>query len=407
MLLEKTLETIVTRLRSEISTHERQQKELEQLRLAAEKAAQAKSIFLANMSHEIRTPLGLILGFAEELVSSSQLTPANSYLIHTIQRNSEMLGRLINDILDFSKIEAGQMEFSVGPINCCHFLDEIEVLLKSKCSEKNLLFHKDILTSLPHCFFSDEVRIKQVLMNLICNAVKNTEKGGLVLKVSYSQANSLLYFDVIDSGQGIPLNCQSDIFQTYMQVHKDKPGSGLGLPLARSLARSLEGDLKLIKSRPGEGSWFRAEIKNQKSFQNHASSSQENDAIPLHGPPDLRGWKVLVVDDLIDNIRLLECILKRTEAYVDSTTSSLEAIEKVQFVKYDLILLDLMMPEMDGFETLKKLRAAGFLGPVWAVSAHAMAKDISQCLEAGFAQHISKPLQRLDFYQHLQTMLPQ
>ena len=417
MLLEKfpsqapqdseNLEDIVSHLRSEISFHKRQHKELEYSKLSAEKAAEAKSVFLANMSHEIRTPLGLIVGFAEELISSSQVTPANRYLIHTIQRNSEMLARLISDILDFSKVEAGQMEFAVGSIHCCHFLEEVEILLNKKCSEKNLLFHVDILSQLPQFFYSDEIRIKQVLMNLICNAVKHTESGRIILKVCYSEANSLLYFDLVDSGEGIPLDRQSDIFQVYTQLHKDKPGSGLGLPLARNLARSLEGDLKLVRSRPGEGSWFRAEIKNQLAFHQEGQPTHQFRPCPPTSHPNLSGWKVLVVDDLIDNVRLLECILKPTQALVDSTTSSIEALEKIKTVNYDLILLDLMMPEMNGFKTLKKFQELGFSGKIWAVSAHAMPKDINHCLESGFAEHISKPIQRMDFYQRLQTFLPQ
>ncbi len=403
----QNLESIVSHLRSEIVQREHDQKVLQQAKFSAEKSAEAKSIFLANMSHEIRTPLGLILGFAEELVNSSQLTPDNRYLILTIQRNSEMLARLINDILDFSKVEAGQMEFAVGSINCCHLLDEIEVLLKAKCTEKNLYYQKDILTSLPQYFYSDEVRIKQVLQNVICNAVKNTDAGGITIKVSYSQAHSLLSFDVIDSGAGIPIGRQADIFQVFKQLHKDKPGSGLGLPLSRDLARGLKGDLKLVRSQPGEGSWFRAEIKNQIAFHQGDHATHAIDVARSPCPPNLTGWNVLVVDDLIDNVRLLKCILGPTQASVDMTTSSQQALEKIKTVNYDLILLDLIMPEMNGFKTLEKLREQGFSGKVWAVSAHAMPKDIRHCLDAGFEQHISKPIQRMDFYQRLQTLLHQ
>lgn len=407
MLLQdsKNLAATVTQLQNEITLHKQQNKDLESSKLSAEKSAELKSAFLANMSHEIRTPLSLIVGFAEELINSSQVTAANKYLIHTIQQNSEMLSRLIGDILDFSKVEAGQMQFAVGPINCRHFLDEVEILLNKKCTEKNLLFHTDVLSSLPQFFYSDEIRIKQILMNLACNAIKHTESGGIILKVCYSEPNSLLYFDLIDSGEGIPLDRQTDIFQVYTQLHKDSPGSGLGLPLARNLARSLEGDLKLVRSRPGEGSWFRAEIKNQLAFYQQSLPTPQLRSCPTSGKPNLSGCKVLVVDDLIDNVHLLECILKPTQAQVDSTTSSYEALKKIQNNKYDLILLDLMMPEMNGFQTLEKFQEVGFTGKIWAVSAHAMPKDISQCLELGFTQHIAKPIQRMDFYQRLQTLL--
>ena len=392
-------------MQNEISLRECYQKALEKSKLNAEKSTEAKSIFLANMSHEIRTPLSLILGFAEELINSSELTPSNRYLIHTIQSNSEMLARLINDILDFSKIEAGKMDFNVGLIKTCPFIDELENLFKTKCSEKSLTFRKEILTWLPQYFYSDEVRIKQILMNLVCNSLKYTDKGGVILKLSYNQTNSLLHFDVIDTGEGIPLNLQSNVFQMFKQLHKDKPGSGLGLSLSRNLARGLEGDLKLVLSKPGGGTWFRAEIKNQMTFQRSQLVPSACSSTVSHSPPDMTGWKVLIVDDLIDNIRLLECILRPTKAILDSTTSSKKALQKVQACKYDLVLLDLIMPEMNGFKTLEKLSELHFSGQIWAVSAHAMTKDIKRCLEAGFSQHISKPIQRADFYQKLQCLV--
>ncbi len=402
---QKSLESTVALLEHKLAISKSYERELEESKLKAEKSAAAKSNFLANMSHEIRSPLGLILGFTEELVKSNQFNPDNRYLIHTIQSNSKMLERLINDILDFSKVEAGKLDYDVAPINCCHFIDELEVTFKAICADKKLLFHKDILTTLPDYFYSDGVRIKQVLMNLVCNAVKHTVNGGLVLKISYSEPNSLLYFDLIDSGAGIPFHSQADIFQMFKQLNKDSPGCGLGLPLSRNLARGLEGDLKLVRSRPHEGSWFRVEIKNQKNLQNLARLNPEIIQKPCVNPPQMNAWKILVVDDLIDNVRLLDCILRPTKAIVEGTTSASEALQKVKTFKYDLILLDLMMPEMNGFKALDQLRALGFCGEIWAVSAHAMKSDITESLQAGFSQHISKPIDRQDFYQKLQNLM--
>ena len=164
---QKSLEDTVAYLEHELTKSKTYGKELEKSKLIAVKSAAAKSTFLANMSHEIRSPLGLILGFTEELIKSNHLNPDNKYLIQTIQSNSKMLARLINDILDFSKIEAGKLDFDVAPIHCCHFIDELEITFKAICTEKRLFFHKDILTTLPDCFYSDAVRIKQVLMNLV------------------------------------------------------------------------------------------------------------------------------------------------------------------------------------------------------------------------------------------------
>jgi signal transduction histidine kinase/CheY-like chemotaxis protein len=402
-LNQHSLQETVSQLQNEISLRERYEKELEHSKKIAEQATEYKSIFLANMSHEIRTPLGLILGFTEELIESSQLNPANRHLIHIIKRNSEVLARLINDILDISKIEAGKLDFDIAPIPSLEFAKDLETNFQAKCTEKALVFHLDLLTALPEYFYSDEVRIKQILLNLVSNAIKHTDTGGLILKMSYNEANNLLTFDVVDSGEGISPDLHGEIFELFKQLHKGKPGTGLGLALSRNLARGLEGDLKLVRSRPGEGTWFRVEIKNQrdKAVVGHTQERHVPEKVPA---PDLTGWKILIVDDLIDNIRLLEAILRPTKAITDATISAKQAVQKVKSMKYDLILLDLLMPEQDGFKTLDQLREAGHIGEVWAVSAHAMKTDVIDCTQAGFNEHVSKPIPRNEFYQKLKRL---
>ena len=311
-----------------------------------------------------------------------------------------MLARLINDILDFCKIEAGLLDFDINEIQTVHFLEEMDTIFNSKCAQKRRPFQIEILTPLPDTFCSDEMRIKQILLNLLCNALKHTEDGPLILKISYDEKLSLFYFEVIDTGGGILAHQQKDIFEKFKQLHKDKPGSGLGLPLSLNLARGLQGDLILKYSEAHKGSCFQASIKNQQPPVKLGVEARCHNADALM--PCLKGRRLMIVDDLADNIRLLECILGPTEAFIDSTTSVQVALKKFQTSSFDLILLDLIMPEMDGFQALDLFRSAGFTGEVWAVYANAMKTQKKDCLKAGFSQHISKPIQRKGFYKKLQ-----
>lgn len=396
--LEKTVQS----LKSEIAVIKKHEQQLEDCRRKAERAAEYKSQFLANMSHEIRTPLSLILGFTEELIGSTQLDAANMSLVNIIRRNSEALERLIADILDLSRIESGNFEYAIHPIQTADFLKNLSIEASAKCQEKGLPCEIIPSNSLPPSFLSDEVRLKQILMNLICNSAKYTSRGSVRVNIGFDNSSQNLLFDIIDTGEGIPLEQQQRIFDVFKQgSNRSKPGTGLGLPLSRKLARGLGGDVTLIHSRPKEGAWF--QVKIPKSQVATTPTPPSHWGTPTE-PPDLSTWKILIIDDLEDNIKLLESILKPTHAVVESTTSAAESIKKLARTRYDLILVDLHMPEMDGFETLRRARESGCDSHIWAVSASAMQKDLMETQAAGFGAHVTKPIRRHEFYQKLSRL---
>jgi CheY-like chemotaxis protein len=309
-------------------------------------------------------------------------------VIHCHQMGSQMELSLDYIIERYSESTA-QSPIDLEMVTTAVFLKDLKDYFQIKCIENDLIFHMDVLTPLPEFVLTDPRRINQIFHNLISNSIRHTIKGGILLKVSYSDLSQLLYFDVIDSGEGIPEKFQPSIFDVFQinSPHK-KFGCGLGLPLSRDTARALKGDLKLLRSFPGEGAWFRLEVKNQAAEK-------------AVSPPYLESWKIMLVDDLVDNLRSLEVILKPTKAIIDSTTSPAEAVQNLREKPYDLFLVDLQMPEMDGFETLAAARQAGFKGEIWAVSAYATKSDMVRCHEAGFAEHISKPTLRSDLYDKL------
>lgn len=365
-------------------------------------ANRAKSDFLAQMSHEIRTPLGAILGFSELLLESGDDEDTRRETVEIILRNGQNLLQIVDEILDMSKVEAGKLAIENLFFSLTGLLAELENIFTAKAREKGLKLHFIFDRHLPKEVRTDPSRLRQILINIIGNAIKFTQAGHVSLIVRL--ANSLdgkhvLEFTVMDTGVGISAEHQSLLFKPFSQadssISRRFGGTGLGLALSRQLARLLQGDLVLTKSEPGKGSTFtlRIAVDMKESVQPVQGKAGPNQASPS---PQLQlsNIHVLLVDDSSDNRLLMTKILKSMGATVDIATNGREAIEKALGNRHDLILMDMQMPIMDGYAAARSLRELGFLKPIIALTANAMNSERSRCLEAGCDDFHPKPIDR-------------
>ncbi len=371
-------------------------------------AREAHAKFLANMSHEIRTPINVVVGMNEMILRESHNETVREYA-NNIQRASNMLLGLVNDVLDFTKIESGQLDLVEDNYSLCSLIQDELLLLTSRIGDKPIATHMDIDSGLPAKLYGDELRIKQVLTNLLSNAVKYTQEGSITLKV-FSQPidkdNLLLSFSVIDTGAGIKEEDLPKLFYSFKRLELAKnrtiEGTGLGLNIAQQLATLMQGTIT-VESEYGIGSSFTLSIPQKivdyepiGSFENAilAYSQENNISAKYFTAPDA---SVLVVDDNSMNLALMKGLLKRTQMKVDFAASGKECLTLTKKKFYHIILLDHMMPELDGVETLHMLRADK-LNPnqntvVIALTANAVAGCREMYLEYGFHDYFSKPIQ--------------
>jgi signal transduction histidine kinase/ActR/RegA family two-component response regulator len=374
--------------------------ELEKARAEAENANRAKSAFLANMSHEIRTPLGAIMGFGELLKDHSTGAEESAQFIDTIIRNGQELTRLIDDILDLSKVEAGKVDLEKIPIDVGSFMESISNSLAPRAKQKGISLDINIAPGLKTAV-TDPTRLRQVLTNIVDNAIKFTAKGSVTVSarlIPGFHKSSLLQFAVKDTGIGLTRTEQARLFQPFSQADSSTTrrygGTGLGLALAQKLAKALGGEIFIAETAPGKGSTF---IVNVDSGLKEDENDSLSPAVRLNvvarvGQSDLAGLNILVAEDAIDNQELIRRILHRAGAMVDLVGNGAEAVERALAYSYDLVLMDIQMPIMDGFDATKELRKRGFGQPIIALTAHAMREQVDQCLRAGCDDHLSKPL---------------
>ncbi|CAN5652587.1 hypothetical protein BH10BDE1_BH10BDE1_26430 [soil metagenome] len=367
----------------------------------ARNANAAKSQFLANMSHEIRTPLGAIMGFVSLLRDESLSRKDHDGFLSVIERNSVQLLRIIDDILDLSKVEAGMMLIENIDFSLPELMTDFSSLLGFKAREKGIGFFSRAVTPLPRIVNSDPTRLRQILMNIVGNAVKFTDKGSVDLQVGYQ--DGFLEFVVKDSGRGISAEQEQNLFQPFSQadtsITRKYGGTGLGLVLTRSLAEALGGSFKLRESAVDKGSTFVARIKvqvpkNAEFVQGLGFSAEPIRTVPV--PGQLGGMSVLLVEDSPDNQELISIFLARAGAKVDIASDGEQGYQKALSGHYDAVLMDVQMPIMDGITALKKLRASGYGTPVVALTAHAMKEERIRCLAAGFNDFLSKPVTKED-----------
>lgn len=389
-----------------VRAEEHQEELLNSLRIAkdeAERANTLKSMFLANMSHEIRTPLGAMIGFADLLRDPDISARERASYIDILIRNGEQLSIVINDILDLSKVEAGHMKLEVIPADPNTLVTDVLSLLRMKAKEKDLLLEYSPGSSVPSRIGSDPVRVRQILVNLISNAIKFTQTGGVKVTSFYSEraeGNHEMGFDISDTGIGVDPEHAQHIFDMFVQADGSMTrrfgGTGLGLALSRKLARALGGDVTLLQTSSGKGSTFRFTFKDQPLLksdivQNTERESQETKA---KSPSEnaLAGIRVLVVDDAADNRQLIDCYLSKQGAIIESAENGLDGLQKALKSDFDVVLMDIQMPVMDGYTATQMLRERGYYRPIVALTAHAMTEVRKKCFNIGCSDHLTKPI---------------
>ncbi len=377
---------------------------------AAQDESQAKSEFVANISHEIRTPMTAILGYSENLRDPTLSPAARDLAIETIWRNGQHLLELINNILDVSKIEAGKLLIEYTDFSPAEILTEVATMMNARVERAGLRLTLACDGAVPDRIRSDRTRLKQILVNLVGNAIKFTELGGVQVVARYltDLAEPLLEIDVIDTGIGID-ECQLAILgQPFVQADASMTrrfgGTGLGLSISRRLAELLGGGLS-IRSEFGKGSTFTLRIaagKVARSAMHTDMTAAARRGAEVAPPPPVSPripCRILLAEDGIDNQRLLAFVLQKAGAEVTIAENGLIAVDSALAAlqarqPFDVILMDMQMPVLDGYAATSMLRDAGYTGPIVAVTAHAMTEDRERCLGAGCDRFATKPIDR-------------
>ncbi len=390
----------------EAQVHERTEACDEASRLA-HSATEAKSAFLAKMSHEIRTPMSAILGFTDLLLDPDTEEARRSDAIETIRRNGRHLLNLINDILDLSKIEAGRLEIERLPVKTRTLIRDMVDLLRIRAESRHTTLATELVGEIPEQFETDPTRLKQALVNLIGNAIKFTEGGNVRVRVECDRDAEKITFHVIDNGIGMTSAQVSRIFQPFSQAEPSTTrrfgGTGLGLAITKSIAELLDGEIG-VKSEPGKGSTFSLTVATG-SLGGIANLS-ELDEERYQPTPRLEmiahiDGRVLLVEDGPDNQAIISYMLRRAGAEVMLASNGREGGELALAASrarrpFDVILMDMDMPILDGYEATRWLREEGYQGQVIALTAHAMKGDLDKCLAAGCDHYMSKPVERED-----------
>jgi PAS domain S-box-containing protein len=387
----------------EITESKRVERELASAMKAAEAASRSKSEFLANMSHEIRTPMTAILGFAEMLQNKTPKECEEIGCVQIIRRNALHLLELINEILDLSKIEASKMNVECIACNVPELLADVIALMRPRASEKGLAFGVTFVGPIPVLIQTDPMRLRQILVNLLGNAIKFTKIGKIQMRVSDTRAGGdriALCVEVIDSGIGMTSDQLERLFQPFTQgdasITRKFGGTGLGLTISQRLARLLNGDVTVASS-IGIGSTFMLKIDGGPSAGVEMLKDLTEETLPvqtrdsLHHTINLSG-RILLVEDGRDNQRLLRTLLTDAGAVVAIAENGQIGVELATTQPFDLILMDMQMPLMDGYAATSELRRLGIKTPIIALTAFAMAEDRGRCMAIGCTAYLSKPV---------------
>lgn len=398
-----TVEDITARLKADT--------ELVEAKQSAEAAMNAKSQFLANMSHEIRTPLTAIIGFTEALRDERQHSADELHCLDVILNNGRHLLDIINGILDLSKIDAGALAIERTSFNLVELIEEVRLMFAPRIAEKALSFSVKYDWPLPLTMISDPLRLKQVLINLLSNAIKFTDKGWIELKVRYTTKHKRLVFTIADSGIGIEPEALDNLFKPFSQANESITrqfgGTGLGLNISAHLVHALGGIIE-VASEPQKGSTFSfyitPEFDGAPSFitempgDEAAAVQHQQKQIKLTG-------RVLFADDALDNRRLVDHLLRKVGVETVLVEDGQQAIDTALSDEFDLILLDVQMPNVDGLSAARALRQAGLRTPIVSLSAGAMTSDVLKAIDAGCSMHLAKPFTKESFMGMLQKFL--
>lgn len=395
------------------------EEKLKEAQRSAEAANDAKTHFLANMSHEIRTPLNAIMGFTELLLDSSIPMDEKMRSVAIVRRNCQQLLKIVNEILDISKVEAGELVTEKIETNLVDLLNEVKTLMAVQAGKKNIELKFEAMSRIPATIVTDSTRLRQILLNIIGNALKFTNEGSVTVQTRYTanmDGQSFLHFEVTDTGVGISPDVAEKIFQPFSQADTSTTrlfgGTGLGLALSRRLARALGGDVRLKNTGSGKGSTFvvtiEAEIPNGSEWVTPDEKSTPVEVIAPSEIPEaqrLNGKRILLVEDAEDNQFLIKQFLSRTGAVIDVANNGEEGVNKALNNEYEVVLMDIQMPYVDGYQATSRLRSAGYKKPIIALTAHALVEEREKCLKTGCTGHLTKPINRQQLIESLVSIV--
>ena len=404
--LANAFNEMATKLEHNINALTRSEEKQKVSKEIAENSLAVKEHFMANMSHEIRTPMNAVMGFTK-LLEDTNLDHHQQEIVHAIKVSSQSLMTLINDILDYSKIESGKIVLEHIPFSVKNIFESLQVILKQKAEEKKIALKFDFDNKIPDLVVGDPTRLMQILINLGDNAIKFTEKGSVETSVlrldAYDESRMALAFRVKDTGNGIPADKFSEIFERFTQVSAETTrkygGTGLGLSIVKGLVEMQNGTLNL-ESEPGKGSVFSFAITYEKGPEVPPTVSESQKQVASHIRPDKEApLHILVAEDNPINQMLVTHVLKKYGLTSEIAENGEIAVEKMRQNHYDLILMDIQMPIMDGYDATRIIRNELKSNiPIVALTAHAMNQEKEKCLGLGMNDFISKPFGQKQLY---------
>ncbi|MBC7538947.1 MAG: response regulator [Bacteriovorax sp.] len=396
---------------TDIEDYKRIERELETAKENAENANATKTAFLANMSHEIRTPLGAILGFSELLKSANLVHELRDQYIETISRNGQSLTRIIDDILDLAKVEAGRLDIEHIDFPLFDLLTEVINLLAGKANQKGIYLTLTIDQNVPKNIYSDPTRLRQIFINIIGNAVKFTDMGGVDVRVKSKQQHDGtlgLTVEVSDTGRGLTEEQKNRLFVPFTQADNTTTrqfgGTGLGLALSKRLSEALGGTITIDRFEKDRGCTFIVSFVALVGKDGLDKVKTLSDCFCPSKDLPLKGLHVLFADDSPDNQFLIEHFLTINGAEVSLASDGSEAVDKALAGNYNLVLMDIQMPKMDGYQATKVLLKRGYKTPIIALTAHAMAEERERTKAVGFLGHLTKPFNFTDLLQTIVSL---